>query len=393
MSALSIAITLAVVLLYLLLASRKALPNFDREREARRLVALYDQRQDDEPSQQDEREYRLYHELARLRSSDSRTRREQLPLALFGLIIAVLAASTLAWYSLGGKNALQWQRFNTMLDHALVSSQYLGMDTPDLPAQDLNTYCHLLQTRIERHDGIQLDALARCYLAYNNFPAAAEVYQAWHRLQPDNDAVAMDYAETRLMSARNRPMSAEIERLLQSLRNNPAYATRAQLMLAAGYLQSGERARALPLWQQLAAETPHNHPLYPVIEQTLASLQEDIGEANNADTPASEGLTLSLQIDIDSATLAQLPAQAALFISVIGTDSPIPILAQRLPAKATQSITLDARNSMNGARLSAEQTVIVRATLSADGSVGGETLANSEQRITLPHPAPIWLKL
>ncbi|UJF24734.1 hypothetical protein L0B52_00940 [Suttonella sp. R2A3] len=379
--------TLMVVLGYLLLASRKVLPTFDRDHEARRLVALYDQRAHD-GAQQNERDYRLYQELKHLRESTQTTLRKQLSIWLLLLLVVVLGASTFAWYRLGGENALQWQSYETMLDKPLISSQYLGMETPNLPVQDLNTYCQLLQTRVERQDTNQLSALARCYLSYNNFPAAADVYEAMYRLQPDDDGIAMDYAEIRLMGARNRPMEREVERILISLKGNPEHTTRATLMLAAGYLQSGDTLKAKPLWQALADETPKEHPLYPVIEQTLASFDDD-----ESSTLSADELTLSVRIDIDASRLANLPEQAALFVSVSPQDSRIPLLAQRLPIKETQNVILDERSSMNGVRLEAEQNVIVRAKLSETGDVSSATLGESEQRITLPYSNQIQLQL
>ena len=420
--------TIVLTAAWLLLVSRRPLTPPDPQREARDLVALYDaQPEAGDPTQQNERDYRLYHELKRLQQPRITQHSGHLPLWIVLLIITALSAAGYAWYLLGGNNTLQWQKLDNTLDAPLIRSQYLGEQTPPLPAEDLNTYCQLLQTRIERNDPDQLDTLARCYLQYNNFPYAAAVYHGLYRLQPDDDETALNYAQATLFGSRNRPMSEEIETILQRIIHNDPQDIMPQILLAAGYRQSDRNSEALPMWQALADNTAKDHPLYPMIEQTLADTKQAVAQEqsdsqpiqatpeqsdttaatvnadNNistntvnptaADSNNSNAATIRADISISPELLAQITPQAKLYLIASPIGSRMPLAVSRHDPQAQQSITLSDDDSMSGATLGDQPSITLRAKLSPDGNAMSQPLAESEQTITLPAADTIHIEL
>ena len=419
--------TIVLTATWLLIASRHPITPPDPQREASDLVALYDAQPDAaDPTQQSERDYRLYHEPKRLQQPRVSQHSGHLPLWIILLIITALTAAGYAWYVLGGSNTLQWQKLDNTLDAPLIRSQYLGEQTPQLPAEDLNTYCQLLQTRIDRNDPDQLDTLARCYLQYNNFPYAAAVYQSLYRLQPD-DETALNYAQATLFGNRNRPMSEEIETILQRLIHNDPQDIMPQILLAAGYRQSDRNSEALPMWQALADNTAKDHPLYPMIEQTLADTKQAVAQEqsdsqpmpatpNQTDTATptpnisnnisanttnavepgkddSEAVAIRADISISPELLTQLTPEAKLYLIASPVGSRMPLAVSRRDPQAQQSITLSDDDSMSGATLDDQPSITLRAKLSPDGNAMSQPLAESEQTITLPVADTIHIEL
>lgn len=407
--------TIVLTAAWLLIASRRPLMPPDPQREARDLVALYDALPDTaDPTQQSERDYRLYHELKRLKEPHVSQYSGHLPPWIILFVVTALSAAGYAWYMLGGNNTLQWQKLGSSLDAPLIRSQYLGEQTPQLPAEDLNTYCQLLQTRIDRNDPDQLDTLARCYLQYNNFPYAAAVYHSLYRLQPDNDETALNYAQATLFGSRNRPMSKEIETILQRIIHNDPQDIMPQILLAAGYRQSERNSEALPMWQALADNTAKDHPLYPMIEQTLADTKQAIAREHSDSQPiqqapeiASTSRTSSAEttstntnataihadISISPELLAQITPQAKLYLIASPVGSRMPLAVRRHDPQAQQTITLSDDDSMSGATLSDQPSITLRAKLSPDGNAMSQPLAESEQTITLPVADTIHIEL
>ncbi|MBV7434899.1 hypothetical protein KRX19_07645 [Cardiobacteriaceae bacterium TAE3-ERU3] len=413
--------TIVLTAVWLLIASRRPLTPPDQKREARDLVALYDaQPEAADPTQQSERDYRLYHELKRLQQHRTSQHSGRLPIWIVLLTITALGAAGYAWYMLGGSNTLQWQKLDSTLDAPLIRSQYLGEQTPQLPAEDLNAYCQLLQTRIDRNDPDQLDTLARCYLQYNNFPYAAAVYHSLYRLQPDDDKTALNYAQATLFGSRNRPMSEEIETILQRIIHNDPQDIMPQILLAAGYRQSDRNSEALPMWQALADNTAKDHPLYPMIEQTLADTKQAIAQDQNDSLPVSQApeaastssnssanaastantdsantdaAKIRTEISISPELLAQITPQAKLYLIASPVGSRMPLAVSRHDPQAQQTITLSDEDSMSGATLGDQPSITLRAKLSPDGNAMSQPLAESEQTVTLPAADTIHIEL
>lgn len=385
-----------VLLLWLLVAGRRApshsrLPETDNDIAA--LIADHHTQTFATEEERAAREYHLYHAIAQLRRNAGRQSR--LPLWTWALAPVLLAAVTWIWYvPLGGHFAERRLQLDHQLASATSRSQHLGELPQNIEAQAMHAYCQTLQSRIERSDPDQLDTLGQCYVQYGNYPAAADVYRHLMRLEPQNDHAALQYAQASLFAHPDQTMSADVEAILTRLYRQNRNDTLTGILLATAYTRAGDTARAQPLWQQLKADTDPAHPLYSLIDSTAAQMTDKTDTTSPASAATNGIQERSLTVRIPQTLLAELPESSQLFVSLAGKDSPMPLAVQKLPPQSEQRITFRAENSMTGAEYLNRDDLVLRAFISADGSVTGEKLGDLRQDFhldthpTLEFPAP-----
>lgn len=375
------------VLLYLLAAKNGAPePAPARDADIATLVAEHDAQTFASDAERAESEYRLYHAIRHI--ENRRGKAQRLPVALLALAPLLLLGASWLWYGhLGGNFALHWQELSGKLAPALTRSQHLGELPQSLDEQAQHTYCQALQSRIDRQDRDQLDTLGRCYAQYGNHPAAADVYRHLMRLDPQNDHIALQYAQSSLFAHPDQAMSADVEAILTRLYRQNRQDTLTGILLATAYTRAGEREKALPLWQQLKADTDPNHPLYSLIDSTAAQL------AVNADaTPPAPAATNGISerpvtIRIPQTLLGRLPSGSQLFVMISSKDSPMPLAVEKLDPRDTQTIRFTREHSMSGATFLERDDLVIRAFISADGSVSGERFGDIRQELHIDtHP-------
>ena len=333
----------------------------DNRNEQRALIAAWREQNTADPANQDEHDYRLYHALKNLRAGKAapaaRAPRWHVPAMLLAA-----AAALLLWQLNDTTNHRRWYDLTRQLAPVLLRSQYLG-EIAQIPAESLTIYCQALQQRIDRSDPQQLATLARCYNRDNQYPIAADIYARARKLAPNDAALALDYAQTRLFAQPDRPMPADVETILRAQSGqNPL----AKILLAAGYTQSGKKNLAAPLWGELRRELAPEHPLYRLIPA-----DSDNGEA------AAHAPTITVHIHPD--TLATLPASARLYVSASLPGERMPIAVRATTPALTQTLQLTDRDSMTGESLGSRPQLTYRAILSADGNVSGQRLAEKER--------------
>lgn len=332
----------------------------DNRNEQRALIAAWREQSAADPANQDEHDYRLYHALKNLRAGKAapaaRAPRWHIPAMLLAS-----AAALLLWQLADHANSRRWHDLTAQLAPVLLRSQYLG-EIEQIPAESLTIYCQALQQRIDRSDAQQLATLARCYNRDNQYPVAADIYARARKLAPNDTALALDYAQTRLFAHPDRPMPPDIETILRAQSGqNPL----AKILLAAGYTQSGKKNLAAPLWGELRRELAPEHPLYRLIP----------ADGDTAE-PAANAPTITVHIHPD--TLATLPASARLYVSASLPGERMPIAVRATAPALTQTLQLTDRDSMTGESLGSRPQLTYRAILSADGNVSGQRLAEKE---------------
>lgn len=332
----------------------------DNRNEQRALIAAWREQNTADPANQDEHDYRLYHALKNLRAGKAapaaRPPRWHIPAMLLAS-----AAALLLWQLNDTTNHRRWYDLTRQLAPVLQRSQYLG-DIENIPAESLAIYCQALQQRIDRNDPQQLATLARCYARDNQYRVAADIYARARRLNPGDDALALDYAQTRLFAHPGEAMPADVETILRAQSGqNPL----AKILLAAGYTQSGKKNLAAPLWAELRRELAPDHPLYRLIP----------ADSDAAET-AAHAPTITVHIHPD--TLATLPASARLYVSASLPGERMPIAVRATAPALTQTLQLTDRDSMTGESLGSRPQLTYRAILSADGNVSGQRLAEKE---------------
>ena len=345
----------------------------DNRNEQRALIAAWREQNTADPANQDEHDYRLYHELKNLRAGKP-ARAARPPRWMIPAMLLAAAAALLLWQLNDTTNHRRWYDLTRQLAPVLQRSQYLG-DIENIPAESLAIYCQALQQRIDRDDAGQLATLARCYARDNQYPIAADIYARARKLAPNDAALALDYAQTRLFAQPDRPMPPDIETILRAQSGqNPL----AKILLAAGYTQSGKKNLAAPLWGELRRELAPEHPLYRLIP----------ADSDAAET-AAHAPTITVHIHPD--TLASLPPTARLYVSASLPGERMPLAVRATAPALTQTLQLTDRDSMTGESLGSRPQLTYRAILSADGNVSGARLA--EKQATARGDASISLEL
>ena len=340
---------------------RPAAPPADSKNEQRALIAAWREQNTADPAHPAEHDYLLYHPQKHLRAGKA----EPAARAPRWHIPAMLLASTCAlllWQLADHANSRRWHDLTAQLAPVLLRSQYLG-EIAQIPAESLTIYCQALQQRIDRSDPQQLATLARCYARDNQYRVAADIYARARRLNPGDDALALDYAQTRLFAHPGEAMPADVETILRSQSSqNPL----AKILLAAGYTQSNKKNLAAPLWDELRRELAPDHPLYRLIPAA-------------GDTPAASAAAPTITVHIHPDTLASLPPTARLYISASLPGERMPLAVRATAPALSQTLQLTDRDSMTGESLGARPQLTYRAILSADGNVSGERLAEKER--------------
>ena len=332
----------------------------DNRNEQRALIAAWREQNTADPANQDEHDYRLYHALKNLRAGKAapaaRPPRWHIPAMLLASACALLL-----WQLADHANSRRWYELTRELAPVLLRSQYLG-EIAQIPAESLTIYCQALQQRIDRSDPQQLATLARCYNRDNQYPIAADIYARARKLAPNDAALALDYAQTRLFAQPDRPMPPDIETILRAQSGqNPL----AKILLAAGYTQSNKKDLAAPLWAELRRELAPDHPLYRLIP----------ADGDTAE-PAANAPTITVHIHPD--TLASLPPTARLYVSASLPGERMPLAVRATAPTLTQTLQLTDRDSMTGESLGSRPQLTYRAILSADSNVSGARLAEKE---------------
>ena len=340
---------------------RPAAPPADSKGEQRALIAAWREQSAADPANQDEHDYRLYHELKNLRDGKP-ARAARPPRWMIPAMLLAAAAALLLWQLNDTTNHRRWYDLTRQLAPVLQRSQYLG-DIENIPAESLAIYCQALQQRIDRDDAGQLATLARCYARDNQYRIAADIYARARRLNPGDDALALDYAQTRLFAHPGEAMPADVETILRRQSGqNPL----AKILLAAGYTQSDKKDLAAPLWAELRRELAPDHPLYRLIPA-----DSDTPSANTANAP-----TITVHIHPD--TLASLPPTARLYVSASLPGERMPLAVRATAPALSQTLQLTDRDSMTGESLGSRPQLTYRAILSADGNVSGTRVAEAE---------------
>lgn len=380
------------VLLYLLSAKNRASSaTLSRDADIAALIAEHDAQTFTSDEEREESEYRLYHAIRHIERL--RNNAQRLPLALFAIAPLLLLGASWLWYAqLGGNFALHWQALATKLQPAITRSLYLGELPQGLDEQAMHTYCQALQSRINRSENEQLATLGQCYSQYGNHAAALPVYQYLLRRTPNDDRIVLQYAQASLFANPDQAMSAEVEAILVRLYQANPEDTLTGILLATAYTRADDRERALPVWRQLKARTASDHPFYDLIARSEAQLATQGGAAQ---APPASGITeRPATIVIPPALLATLPEGAQLFVMLSGAESPVPIAVEKLDPREMQTIRFTREHSMSGGSFLDRDDLVLRAFLSADGTVTGERLGEVRQDFhldthpTLEFPAP-----
>ncbi|SUO96404.1 tetratricopeptide repeat protein [Suttonella ornithocola] len=371
-----IILTIITLILFLYLFAGKPLKPYQPEAEARALIAQYDEQTT--KSDKEEREKQLYYELSAILKGRGRAV-NRLPFITLPLTIIAFSLAGLLWYQQGGENALRWQQLNQTLKSDIRQSQFYGAQMLQNSAalsdifkhikqsqffdqtenqNALLLYCQALQRQLDRQDITQLQALGSCYNAIGAYPLSAPVYDRLVRLQPEDPATILEWAQANILAEPDRPISDNIQQALQALVDKQPDNLLATLFLASAYQQRGELTKSRPLWERLQKTIPKNDPLYQAVSKAMG---------DNTHSQSQVNQNYQIQITIAPEMLAKLDSHAKLYLIAAPQNQKMPIAVKALTPAEHIDTTLNNSDTMRGENLGDYAQLAIRAKLSPNG--------------------------
>lgn len=205
--------------------------------------------------------------------------------------------------------------------------------------------------------------LARAYMAKEKFDKARVTYARALALQPDEDAIDVEYAEAMLRSAPDRRFPPEgvalLERVLKKDPNNQ----RALFFYGLHQRQDGDAAGAVATWERLLSQLDDTSSRE--LSRQIAAARADAGMP-----PMPVEKTLSVEVRLDPA-LARAPKPGAVlyvFAKTIDGSGPPVAVKRVVPTHFPVEVQLgDADSPMPTAKLFSQKKVVLMARLSASG--------------------------
>lgn len=201
--------------------------------------------------------------------------------------------------------------------------------------------------------------LGRVGMALNNATTAIQAFAHAYRLDPNNMAARLGYAEvlTRSDDPRdNQQATAILRKMAAEDHGNP----RVLSLLAFNAFEQGDYPQAINAWQAMLK-------LLPADDQRIAVIKRSIEQAK-----AQSGIEtgkLSVTVSLSPEAAKALPQQGTLVVSVTDGENPAPVAVKQLPvSRFPLSFTVDDSNTMMpGRQLSQLHQVKVDARFSQDG--------------------------
>lgn len=291
---------------------------------------------------------------------------KRLPIPALLILLFSLLSVFYFWLNKSGHYAYQWEILKNQLDSPIQRAIYLN-NLPDLSqTENPLIFCQALQENINRENDEEIAVLARCYTASGAYNQAIQAYKQLTRENPQNNEYRFDLAQNQLFLRPNAPILPETEALLKQVIETDKNHLLAKMLLAAAYEKSNRPAEALPLWTEIAPQIPESDPLHDYIKQRLTP-QFQINQ------------TIDLKVKTEN-----LPPEALIFITIGTPNQPFPpLMAKALPILPQQKVEFNQQDMMQNTPLNADTELLIRAFISADGTIKGEKLATFEQVIKI----------
>jgi cytochrome c-type biogenesis protein CcmH len=236
----------------------------------------------------------------------------------------------------------------------------------------------------QRPDNLHyLALLGRYYTAQEDYPRAAQSYEALAKAVPEDAQVLAYAAQAEYLAAQRTLTDRARLRAEQALAVDPQQRTALGLLGMASFEQQQYRA-AIDYWQRLllldSPETESGKMIAEVIATARQRWQaaDPVAAAAHAATAQPAAATVSgagVTVRVTAPADAEIAPADTVFILARNADSGsrMPIAVQRLTAAQLPiTLRLDDSNSMAGQKLSQTPAVIVAVQVSSDGRPGEE---------------------
>jgi len=202
-------------------------------------------------------------------------------------------------------------------------------------------------------------ALARAYMASQDFAKARDAYKRALELQPRESTLYVEYAEALLRTSSDRRFPPEAVDLLQRALAEDPNNERALFFLGLHQRQEGDAAGAVATWEKLLA-------LVDAASSRELRVQIDAARKDAGMPPLPVEETIRVQVRLDPALAREMKPGAVLYVFAKKADGAGPPVAVKrmLPVRFPLQVDLgDSDSPMPTAKLFSQQKVVLMARL------------------------------
>ena len=320
--------------------------------------------------------------------------------AIFLVWLPFLSAA--AYLMIGSRSPVYdlWQaqdRYGNIADELLTGRT----DTPPAEAaRDPQALLSAIQTNVYRHaaDPMRWYHLSEVYLAVQAPEQAITALQRAYRLSPDDERIALAYAQTRFFGQGGTLDDEARQVVARILQRDPQHEG-AQMLMLMGDMQAGDYDNArrwlTNIRQQIQNRSGDHTQALNSLSQLAQTIDERAAQADTQATAAQTAVTINVQIAPD--LVNQIAPNDSLFVLVRPAAGGAPVAVKKLAAaqlaqtqgKANLTITLSDNDSpMPTAKLSqvlaAGEALTVLARVSHSGNAMPQTGDLASNAIELP---------
>jgi len=279
---------------------------------------------------------------------------------LAALLLALLPSAAIVLYLKLGNPIVLWQDE----DHG-DAPQHLASG-----AQVEAMVTQLAQRLREQPDDAQgWELLARSYTVLERPADAAAAYARAVALQPDDARLRADYADV-LASAEDGSLQGAARAQIDAALALDPKLPKALALAGSAAVQRGDKAQAVVLWEQLAAQLPPDSQTARQVAADLALVKADIGQAAAAATSAPASKDVAGRVTLAPGAGRTPGPDEVLFVyarPVDGSRMPLAILRRRAGDLPLDFVLDDALAMRPELRLSSQSRVMLEARISASG--------------------------
>ncbi|OAU95009.1 c-type cytochrome biogenesis protein CcmI [Moraxella catarrhalis] len=237
---------------------------------------------------------------------------------------------------------------------------------PEWAAKESTALISAMQTNVHRHadDANRWMRLSELFMMLEAQPQALEALARANRLQPDNEEIALTYAQTNFFINEGR-MDATTHKILTKILTQTPNHEGAMMMMAMGEVRAGNypeaKAWIARLRSGIAARSGDH-------SEALASLDKLVENIDNQQAAAAQGVTVG--VSLSPALVDQLRPDDVLFVSIGEQAGGAPYAVKRLPASELMSQSVSVK-------LSDMDAMMPTRTLSAGRDAGAVLVVNA----------------
>lgn len=318
---------------------------------------------------------------------------QRAPRLVIGLVFLWLPLLAIACYVLIGDRQGVYAYWQAQDQYAEVAEQLLTGQIERVPESvtDAVGLLQAMQTHVYRNptDAQRWLAMSEAYVAVEAIEPALEALSRAQRRAPEDDRIAMTYAQMRFFSQEGR-LDDKTKQVLNSLLNRNPQHEGALLLLAMGQQRAGEYAQAIDYLNQIKALRLARDP--DPNAEAIVQLDRAVAQAQQLQQ-AAQSSRIEVNVALSPSLRAQVSPSDTLFVYVRalqGATIPYAVHKQDvslLLAGQTVSVMLSDQNAMMAERsISAAQQQGVALAVGARISQTGNPTGAAGDLESLPVP-------